>query len=46
MDDPFLTPAPLTRYVAGTKYDGDFIETSDLNLHKMEIKLASTQFTP
>ncbi len=38
MDDPFLTPAPLTRYVAGTTYDGDFKDTPDLNLHKMEIK--------
>lgn len=38
MDDPFLTPAPLTRYIASTTYEGEFNEQPDLNLFKMEIK--------
>lgn len=38
MDDPFLTPAQLTRYVATAAYEGEFDEQPDLNLFKMEIK--------
>lgn len=38
MDDPTLTPMPLTRYVASTTFDGEFKEETDLNLFQMEIK--------
>lgn len=38
MDDPFITPGPLTRYVASTTYEGNFEDNPDLNLFKMEIK--------
>lgn len=38
MDDPTITPAPLTRYVAATTFDGDYKETPESKLHKMEIK--------
>jgi len=38
MDDPTLTPPALTRYVAATTYEGDFIETPESSLNQMEIK--------